>query len=225
MRANNRLSMNGVIAAVAAFVVLAGGGAAFALTTSPGTSAAGEISACYLNTGKPGKAVLEHIASNATCPHGYKKISWNAKGPMGSTGNRGPKGPAGVTEGLTVTSAASVNFATADTNYTVLTSPAAQVAGNYYVTASIRMVISAGAQVGCNISGQPGNDGSTATQGPASGSITLPIVQAVLLPAGGTITVICADSKTNSGNFVSGGLNAILVNNSVSASAVQPAGK
>lgn len=209
--------IKGLIAGIAAFVVLAGSGAALAVAVAPGTSSSGTIAACYLNTSKPGKAVLEHIPGNGTCPHGYKKITWNAQGPKGARGPKGKAGPPGVTHGLTTTSLTPVNFTDHNTFYTVLTSPPAPVNGDYYVSASVTIFVGSSTEVDCHSRVQHGFYQARYSQGAAPGYVTLPVNFVATLKAGNAMTIICEGSKDASAGFDSGTLDAILVDSTVSS--------
>lgn len=207
--------LNGVAVAVAMSAILAGGGAALAVTRAPASSST--IAACYLNTTAPGKAVLEHIASNGSCPHGYKKITWNAQGPQGNPGQPG------VTDGLTDTNLDTVNLPIANSLFTVLTSPAAPVTGVYYVSANLTMQVDAGVEIGCYSPQQSNDYVASATQGSTTGFIVLPVNFDVMLKAGATTDVVCEVSAANGAQFNSGYFNAILVNHTTSADVARPA--
>ena len=212
---NNKMA--GWMAGVAAFAVLAGGGAAFAVTRAPGTARPAEIAACYLNTTKPGRAVLVHIAASGTCPKGYKKVTWNAQGPMGTAGRKGDTGAPGLSYGFTASSGTNVSFPMANTLYTVLTSPGAPVSGEYYVSASLTISIAAGNEVGCYSPQQDSTVINTASAGSSIGQyVTIAADFTVTLNTGGTITIDCEGGLTQSGQFVNGTLNAVLIDSSIS---------
>ena len=81
----------------AALALVAGGTAAYAVTTGP-IDGSGVIHGCYYpaNAGGSHKLVLQNVGTS--CPTGTTAIKWNQKGPAGPTGPQGPtgtQGPAG----------------------------------------------------------------------------------------------------------------------------------
>ncbi len=81
-----------VLAFAALFLLL--GGSAVALTQQAATSSSGKkIYACVTERYK----TLNLTTAGAECPHGQKKISWNAAGKPGARGPAGKRGAAGAT--------------------------------------------------------------------------------------------------------------------------------
>jgi hypothetical protein len=78
----------------AALALVAGGTAAYAVTTGP-IDSSGVIHGCYTTTATNGshKIVLQNVGTN--CPSGTTAIKWNQKGPAGPQGIQGPQGPPG----------------------------------------------------------------------------------------------------------------------------------
>jgi hypothetical protein len=76
----------------AALALVAGGTAAYAVTTGP-IDSSGVIHGCYYpaNAGGSHKLVLQNVGTS--CPTGTTAINWNQKGPAGPTGPQGPPGP------------------------------------------------------------------------------------------------------------------------------------
>jgi hypothetical protein len=75
----------------AALALLAGGTAAYAVTSSP-IDSSGVIHGCYTSTATNGshKIVLQDVGTS--CPSGTTAIKWNQKGPAGPQGIQGPPG-------------------------------------------------------------------------------------------------------------------------------------
>lgn len=78
----------------AALALVAGGTAAYAVTTGP-IDSSGVIHGCYTNTATNGshKIVLQNVGTS--CPSGTTAIKWNQKGPQGPQGPQGIQGPPG----------------------------------------------------------------------------------------------------------------------------------
>ena len=78
----------------AAVALVAGGTAAYAVTTGP-IDSSGVIHGCYYsaNTGGSHKLVLQNVGTS--CPSGTTAIKWNQKGPAGPPGPQGSPGPQG----------------------------------------------------------------------------------------------------------------------------------
>jgi hypothetical protein len=78
----------------AALALVAGGTAAYAVTSSP-VDGSGAIHGCYYpaNAGGSHKIVLQDVGTS--CPGGTTAIKWNQKGPAGPQGIQGPPGPPG----------------------------------------------------------------------------------------------------------------------------------
>ena len=78
----------------AALALVAGGTAAYAVTTGP-IDSSGVIHGCYsaANAGGSHKLVLQNVGTS--CPTGTTAIKWNQKGPAGQQGIQGPPGPPG----------------------------------------------------------------------------------------------------------------------------------
>ena len=182
---------------------------ASALTSS---TTAGQIKACY-PTGT-GLKVMNHIATGTACPTGYSSLTWNKVGPQGL---QGVQGPAGISVGVSGTSATSVPLTTAQTLTPVLATAAAPQGGTYYVNASVMLVVAQGDTVACVMSGANGVTGAFSTVGPVANQTyeTLPLSQNVALNAGGSATVECADYTSNAAtSFYDGGITATLINSS-----------
>ena len=76
----------------AAVALVAGGTAAYAVTTGP-IDSSGVIHGCYYPANKGGSHKLVLQNAGTSCPTGTTAIKWNQKGPAGPTGPRGPAGP------------------------------------------------------------------------------------------------------------------------------------
>lgn len=206
MSTRRRLAVAAVTVTSAALTVLGIGSGALA-SNAPTT---GQIKACY----KIGATLppLDHIATTGTCPTGDSSLVWNKVGPQGPPG---VQGPAGISTGVSGTSATSVPLDQAQTLIPVLSTAAAPAAGTYYVNASVMVVVGQGDTVTCIASGANGNTGAFTTVGPVANQTyeTLPLSQMVPLNAGGSATVSCSDYTSNaSTSFYDGGITATLIN-------------
>ena len=200
MSTRRRLFVAAVTVTSAALTVLGIGSGALA-SNAPTT---GQIKACY----KTGATLppLDHIATTGTCPTGDSSLVWNKVG---------PQGPAGISTGVSGTSAAPVTLNQAQTLIPVLSTAAAPTTGTYYINASIMLVVAQGDTVTCIASGANGNTGAFTTVGPVANQTyeTLPLSQMVTLNAGGSATVSCSDYTSNaSTSFYDGGITATLIN-------------
>lgn len=233
-----RLGVKGVVFVGTCVLVLGGGGVALAteLSSSP-VDASGMIHGCYSNTALNGSHVFVLQNASTSCPKGTTPISWNEVGPTGPAGSPGPTGasgaagspgaqgspgptgaagptgsagPAGVSYGLYGSSS------TADVSSsgygTVLTSPDAQQAGDYYVTATVSLDIPAGGWAECDL-----NDPSETTGGevgPTGSQVSLQeitVVGDIDLAVGDQAEIQCQGSASTVYEF--GDITATLISN------------
>jgi hypothetical protein len=226
---NKRL---GVSAAGLAIGVLMIGGTAFAVSSSI-PDANGIIHGCY-DSGGNVKVIDTSVTS--ACPKGYTALNWNYLGPQGQTGATGPQGPAGATGatgatgstgaqgpagisvGVSGSSETVVPLTTANVAVPVMSSPAAPVAGDYYVSSTILTIISTGDYVACTLANSSG--GNFAVSGPVSQESynTLAVVGDIQLTAGSTATIYCTGCNGDaSTEFYSGSVTATLIKSSNAA--------
>lgn len=148
-----------------------------------------------------------------------------ATGAQGAAGPTGPQGPAGISSGVSSTSVTSVALDQAHTLTAVMTSPAVATAGQYYVNASVMLVVASGDTVTCITAVNGSATGPFATVGPTANLTyeTIPVAVDVSVPAAGT----CADYTSNSGtSFYDGTITATLIgSDNASASASRTAGE
>jgi hypothetical protein len=170
------------------------------------TATPAPIKACY----KTGTALvpLSHVGGTVKCPAGDTTLTWNKVGPQG------PPGPSGISVGVSGTSTTSVALNQAQTLTPVLSSSAVPVGGTYYVNASVMLVVAQNDTVACiyEVNGQA--EGAFATVGPAANQTyeTLPMSQALSIPAGSSPVVECSDYTSSSvTSFYDGGITATLI--------------
>ncbi len=197
-----RLHVSVITASCTALAVLGIGSGALASTHATSTS---QIKACYST--KTSLPALDHIATTGKCPSGDSTLTWNKVG---------PRGPAGVSKGISTSSSTGVALDTGVNNFTtVLTTPAAPTAGTYYVNTTIMAYVAQGDGVDCILGDAQGFPGIFADDDPVAGSgfQTLPLDQAVPLTAGETVSVYCGDYTANSSTaFYDGSITGSLIN-------------
>jgi hypothetical protein len=206
------LSVAAVTVTCATLAVLAVGSGALAsnVTTS------GQIKACYKTTTT--LPPLDHIATTGSCPTGDSSLTWNKVGPKGPAG---PAGPAGISEGVQAFSNTTVTINPANTGIAVIHTPDVSTTGDYYVSASLSGVISAGDEVYCWISYAPVGDVAVVTMPSSSGANyqSLSLNGDVAATAGSPITVAC-ESADGLGSYInSADVNAVLISNDNGATA------
>lgn len=211
MITRRRLSVAAITASCAAIALLGAGSGAMASSNPAAT--AGQTKACYKNGAS--LPPLDHIATTGTCPTGDSSLSWN---------KTGPQGPAGISTGISASSATGMGLNTGVNNFIqVLTTAPAPVSGTYYVDAMIMAYVAQGDGVDCILSA-PGLSGIFADDYPVanSGFQTLPLNQAVPLAAGQSVQVACGDYTANSGtSFYDGSMTGTLIN-SATGNAAKP---
>ena len=167
-----------------------------------------------------GRSYIARIANTDSQPPGS---DWAV---LASKGATGPPGPAGISTGFSTVSATSVVLDHAQVLAPVLTTPAVATAGQYYVNASIMLVVAQGDTVTCIAEVNGGETGPFTTVGPAPNQTyeTLPLAVSVAVPAGGTVAVDCADYTSNAvTSFYDGGLTATLIGSDNPSPAAQHA--
>jgi hypothetical protein len=205
------LSYANVVASIALFLAMTGG--AYAVVGNPFVGANGAISVCV----QPSNHLLSVVKPGHKCPKHDIALTVNEQGQRGSVGSRGatgPPGPAGISTGVSTTSGTSVPLTQGSTLATVMTSPAVATAGQYYVNASVMLVVAQGDTVACITAVNGGTTGPFATIGPASNQTyeTLPLADDVSVPAGDTVSVQCTDYTSNSAtSFYDGAITATLI--------------
>jgi hypothetical protein len=214
-------------AAVAGLVVVGTGGVAL-----PSDAATPQIQACYPTAANPAPMEVLHVA-NTHCASGFGTLTWNITGPLGipgptgatgATGPQGvagPQGPAGPPgpggPGTGVTTASTEGpFLRGSASVALLTSPAVQTTGMYYVNASLSFQVGGGDIVFCEFA--PSSVESTVEQ-VGSPTVTsyenMALTGAVSLSAGQEVTVTCSNLATTNSDtaFAEGDLNAVLISN------------
>jgi hypothetical protein len=201
MITRRRLSVAAITASCAALAVLAAGGGAMASSHATSTP---QIKACYKTSGS--LPPLNHIATTGKCPTGDSTLAWN---------KAGPRGPAGLSTGISASSTTGVALNTGVNNFVpVLSTPAAPATGTYYVSVSVMAYIVQGDGVDCILGDAEGFPGIFADVDPVANSSfeTLPLDQAVPLTAGETLQVYCGDYTANGSTaFYDGGMTGTLV--------------
>lgn len=214
-----------VVAACAVAGALTAGGNALAssVASRPAAQATSSaIKACYQkNVSLP---VVKHIAASAACPSGYSSLTWNQQGPAGpqgatgakgATGATGKTGPAGLSVGVSVSAPTQVVLDHAQDLSPVMAAQAVPQSGDYFVNASVQLLINTGDLVAC-ILGQGGADQdeyATAGPFPTQSYATIPLTGLMQLSAGQQPTVYCTDYNSDSATeFYDGDMTATLMN-------------
>lgn len=201
MTSRRRLRVSVITASCAALAVLGAGSGAMASTHATTTS---QIKACYKTSGS--LPPLDHIATTGKCPAGDSTVTWNKVG---------PRGPAGTSEGISVSSTTGVALNTGVNNFVpVMTTPPAPAAGTYYVNATVMAYIGQGDGVDCIFGDAQGFPGIFADVDPVANSTfeTLPLNQAVPLTAGESLQVYCGDYTANGSTaFYDGAVTGTLI--------------
>ncbi len=223
------ISTLAVITSCAAVTVLAIGGTAMASNSTAKTSASTiTIKACYQTTASP--SALKRVPSTAHCPRGYTGLTWNKVGPQGPQGpagsqgpqgQQGPQGPAGVATGNADTSGTAVELNQAQTLTQVLSGGTAPSAGQYYVNASVMLIVAQGDTVTCILDDNGTATGVFATVGPVANQTyeTLPLTGAITMSAGQHLGVLCSDYTGNSStSFYDGAITSVLIANPAASS-------
>ncbi|MCW2930334.1 MAG: hypothetical protein JWM19_1296 [Actinomycetia bacterium] len=215
------------VAAVSAGV-LAGGGVAFAASSSTP-----QYSACYKSSGSGLKA-LEWVTTSSKCPSGYTKITWNTTGPKGATGATGAKGATGPVglpgESIGVTQTVPLNSSPTPLSSAwtqVIDTPAVKVTGAYYVTGDVVVGIKPDDQVVCEVGYPPSGHAATeeytaSNQGSASIWATIPVNAVVAAAVGQSFEVNCV--SIGSDDAYEATLNAILISSDTGPDNGYPAG-
>jgi hypothetical protein len=212
-----RLGAKGAVFVVTGVLVLGGGGVAFATQLASGpVDGSGVIHGCYTSAAIAGSHVFLLQDAGTNCPKGTTAISWNQTGPQGpvgptgaagTPGTPGSQGPAGVSYGLTGYGQTQM-FLSVKTVETVMSSAAAQQAGDYYVAATVEVTV--GGNAVCDLAGS--NEPTSIDVGPAAaGDQDISITGDVTLDAGDQVSIECAGVDST---FVGGSLTAILINSS-----------
>jgi len=161
------------------------------------------------NEPPPGPDWLVLAAKGATGPKG----STGSRGPAGPGGPRGPTGPNGAS-GVSTVSGTGVPLNVAQTLTPVMTTPAVTSAGQYYVNASIMLVVGQGDTVACIADVNGGATGPFSTVGPVPNQTyeTVSIAVDTYVPAGDTVSIECTGYTSNaSPSFYDGGITATLI--------------
>jgi hypothetical protein len=119
-----------------------------------------------------------------------------------------------LTDGVSATSSTSVPLKTAQTLAPVLTLPTVSTTGEYYINASVMLIVGSGDTVTCIYAVNGGGVGPFATVGPVSNQTyeTLPLTYSGALAAGDHISVECSDYTSNANtSFYDGGGTALLI--------------
>jgi hypothetical protein len=221
-----RLRRGALWTAVAGLVVVATGGVAL---PSDAATPATQIQACFPTANNPAPLEVLHVAGSH-CASGFSTLTWNitgplgipgptgATGPQGVPGPQGPAGPPGPGGSATGVTAASTEgpFLRGSASVTLLTSPAVQTTGTYFVNASLSFQVGGGDTVFCEFA--PSSLESTVEQ-VESPTVTsyenMALTGAVSLSAGQEVTVACSNLATTTSNtaFAEGDLNAVLISN------------
>ena len=216
-----------VITSCAAVTVLAIGGTAMASNPTATTSTS-TIKACYHTTASP--SALKRVPSTAHCPLGYTGLIWNKVGPQGpqgpqgqpgSQGQPGPQGPAGVSHGNAGFSGTPVALNQVQVLTPVLSGGTAPSIGQYYVNASVMLIVGQGDTVTCIIDDNGTGTGAFATVGPVPNQTyeTLPLAGPVTMSAGDKLGVLCTGYTGNaSTSFYDGAITSVLIANPTASS-------
>jgi hypothetical protein len=216
---------------VAGLAVVGTGGAALASDAATPATSATQIQACYPTAKNPAPLEVLHVAGSH-CASGFSTLTWNITGPLGipgptgatgpqgvqgPQGPAGPPGPGGSATGVTAVGTSGPVFRSSPAGYTVLTSPAVQDTGIYYLSASLTFQVTGGDSVECEF--EPTSAGSTGEEIEAT-TVTefenMSLTGAVALSAGQDVTVLCNNlaESTSVTSFAEGDLNAVLITNS-----------
>ena len=215
-----RQSRRVLLASAIVFALIAGG---VAFATIPDQH--GVIHGCY--TKSSGALRVIDTGNHATCASTETGLNWNQTGPKGPAGLKGPTGPTGptgpggvpvspgISSGVSTTSGTSVALNQVQILAPVMTTPAVTTGGQYYVSASIMLIVGQGDTVACitDVSGV-GAVGAFTTVGPVANQTyeTLPVAQDANVPAGSTVSMDCTGYTGNSAtSFYDGGITATLI--------------
>jgi hypothetical protein len=215
---------------VAGLAVVGTGGAALASDAATPATAATQIQACYPTAHNPAPLEVLHVAGTH-CASGFSTLTWNITGPLGIPGPTGATGPQGVpgpqgpagppglggSAGVSVGSTSIVDLKGTTAGYTVLTSPAVQATGTYFLSASLTFQVTGDDSVACSF--EPASAESTVEEieAPTVTEIeNMSLTGAVTLSAGQEVTVLCSNLATSISvtSFWEGDLNAVLITNS-----------
>jgi hypothetical protein len=134
-----------------------------------------------------------------------------------------------LTKGVSAASSTSVALNQVETLTPVLAAPTVSTAGEYYINASIMLIVSSGDTVACVTTVNGVESGPFGTVGPVANQTyeTVPIAYSVALSAGDQLGVDCAGYAGDSGtSFYNGGITATLIHSDNGASsAKQPLSK
>jgi len=164
----------GIVTIAAAALI--GGGTALASVPAPD----GTITSCF-------KEKSEYFPDSGQCDSGWKKLTWNVKGPKGDTG------PSGTSVVYAAKNSSDLPFGTSD----VVLLDKRVPAGSYVVSAYVNLNNGSESEsiVNCKVSAD-GNDGIAFSHDivPAGGVATVALGGTKVDYAGGFLVVDCYDS-------------------------------
>ena len=173
-----------------------------------------------------GQSYIAVAKSTGSAPPG---AAWALLASKGDTGAPGAPGQPGISTGDSAVSGVAVTLNQAQTLLTVMTTPAVVTGGQYYVNASIMLVVAQADTVACTAEVNGLGVGPFATVGPAANQSyeTIPLAVSIAVPAGGVISVACTGYASNpTTEFYDGGITATLINSdNPSAAAQHPAAR
>jgi hypothetical protein len=173
-----------------------------------------------------GQSYIARVTNTNTPPPGP---DWALLASRGAAGAPGTPGPAGISTGVSAESGTSVALDQAQTLTPVLTAPAVATGGQYYVSASMMLVVGSGDTVTCITAVNGASAGVFATVGPVPNQTyeTLPLAVTLSVPAGAVISVTCSDYTSNTNtSFYDGGITATqITSDNAPAAAVHAAAK
>jgi hypothetical protein len=158
-----------------------------------------------------GQSYVARVKNTNTSPPG---VDWGLLARKGANGAPGTPGPAGISSGVSTTSGTQVPMNQAQVLTPVMTTPAVATGGQYYVSASMMLVVGSGDTVACLTAVNGTAGGPFATVGPVPNQTyeTLPLAVSVAVPAGGTISIQCTGyTASPQSSFYDGAVTATLI--------------